>query len=155
MPCSFNFQNLKASNLVIRDSSEVNKSLNEIRFRGWTEDDYMDNDYYSALRQYIDDSNSGKIEDECLSENSSLVKGPFVIYYVEESILGGLDVYFVFLDACKTVFSSWIYSQVDAITEEVMDYKVMSFLKHDEPTSFQNKEEILTILKQNSGIKTW
>lgn len=39
------------------------KSLNDIRFEGWKEQDWLDNEYIRALRKYIDAYNKGEIED--------------------------------------------------------------------------------------------
>lgn len=56
------------------------KALNDIRFEGWTEKDWLDNEYIYTLREYLDDYNSGGIDDSTLKLYNELTKGKFVIY---------------------------------------------------------------------------
>ena len=53
---------------LIDDTVEVeggsDKSLNDIRFENFDENDWLDNEYIRCLRRYLDDYNSGKIENE-------------------------------------------------------------------------------------------
>lgn len=67
---------------ILQDSTSNiagGESLNEIRFRNWTEKDWYDNDYFRALRKYIDACSKGKIRDEVLEPYKSALNGKFAI----------------------------------------------------------------------------
>ncbi len=46
--------------------NQSNKSLNDIRFAGWTEKEWLDNEYIRALRRHIDDFLNGEKSDQSL-----------------------------------------------------------------------------------------
>lgn len=130
------------------------KALNDIRFEGWTEKDWLDNEYIYTLRKYLDDYNSGGIDDSTLKFYKELTKGKFVIYDITPYFFGGAYIRFVFLNEPDLVFSSWIYSKVDVEKEFVKGYEVR-FIKLEEERTDMTKEDILQAIKEMKGLKLW
>ncbi len=60
------------------DATEVSdttkKSLNDIRFAGWTEKEWLDNEYIRTLRRYLDDYSKGRVDNEALIPYRKLTK---------------------------------------------------------------------------------
>lgn len=54
--------------------SSDNRSINEIRFDGWTDKDWLDNDYIRALRKYIDTYCHGEIKNSDLDQYMSIMQ---------------------------------------------------------------------------------
>ncbi len=131
------------------------KSLNEIRFAGWTDNDYINNDYIRELRAYLDAYNAGTVEDQYLDKYKDVVKGKFVIANVEEALLGGLWIHILFIDKPTLMFSKWVYSNVDETTEKVTDYEVRGWVT-DKPTECDfTKEEVLGLMKEHPDLIAW
>ena len=128
------------------------ESLNDIRFADFQEDDWLDNEYIKALRQYVDDFNQGKIEDETLKSYLTAAKGKFVIASVEPALMGGLFIMFTFIDQPDDIFSVWVYSEVDERTKKVTNYTVQG-IKHEDMKSGMTKEEILQVVKERPEVK--
>lgn len=138
----------------VPDTLAFGKSLNDIRFAGWTEDNYYDNDYYRMIRAYIDDYNAGKIEAPSLDPYKDYLKGKFVMDSFERAILGGAFIAISFVDKPDKVFASWVYSTVDRETETVTGYEVryVEFYCDDETMT---TEEIQQYLKEVPKAKMW
>lgn len=130
------------------------KALNDIRFANFEDKDWLDNDYIRCLRQYIDDYNSGKIEDESIDPYKDKLKGQFVIGWSEPALLGGLMLQIIFVDSPADMFTAWIYSGVDEVTETVLDYEVRFIILNEEKTGY-TKEQILDIVKEHPEFKLW
>lgn len=126
------------------------KSLNDIRFEGWKEQDWVDNKYIRTLRKYIDAYNNGEIENASL--NIYQTKGKFAVYNVEPFLLGGLLISIGFLDAPETIFEAWVYSDVEKGV--VTDYKVRN-IKAEKMEDPFTKEEILQIIEEHPENKLW
>ena len=142
---------------LLADTAETigsGKGLNDIRFADFDENDWLDNEYIRCLRRYLDDYNSGKIEDKRLDEYKEKLKGKFIIAWSEPCFLGGLFLQITFIDYPDDVFSSWIYSGVDEEQEKVLDYEVRSF-SLDEEKSGLTKNEIFEIMKEHPEFKLW
>lgn len=84
--CADNCQN----NFQPESDSLERKSLNQIRFENWTEEDWVDNDYYRCIRETFDSYLAGEIEFSSLDEYRELLPGKFFIGFVEPFIFGGL-----------------------------------------------------------------
>ena len=125
------------------------KSLNDIRFEGWKEQDYI-----RALRKYIDAYNKGEIEDFSLNPYRENIKSKFVVYNIEPYLLGGLFISIVFLDMPEIVFDSWVYSNVDEIKEAVTGYEVHGISINKEKSAF-TKENIIQIIEEHPENKLW
>lgn len=133
---------------------DTGKGLNDIRFADFDENDWLDNEYIRCLRRYLDDYNSGKIEDERLDEYKDKIKGKFVIAWAEPCYFGGLFLQITFIDYPDDVFTSWVYSFVDEEQEKVLGYEVRSISLNEEKSGF-TKDEILEIMKEHPELKLW
>ena len=130
------------------------KSINDIRFANFKDSDWLDNEYIRCLRRYLDDYNSGKIQNESLDSYKEKVKGRFIVGWVSSCIVGGLSIQIVFIDYPEDVFAAWVYSSVDEEKEVVLDYEVRS-VSYDEEKSRLTKLNIPQIIKENPDIKIW
>lgn len=128
--------------------------LNDIRFADFKNEDWLDNDYIRCLRKYLDDFNSGKIENEDLEPYKEKIQGKFVIADVEPSIWGGLRILFVFIDYPEYLFSAYVYSTVDVEKKKVVSYSVQYVSVTDNEYEM-TKEEILDSLKVHLEFKLW
>lgn len=114
------------TNIQAKDSIDTGKSLNDIRFDGWEERDWLDNEYIRTLRKYLNDYNSGKVCNAHLDSYKELIKGKFVVYDIEPYLLGGVFLRITFLDMPDRVFSAWIYSNVDEKNGTIESYEIHS-----------------------------
>lgn len=130
------------------------KSLNDIRFADFKDEDWLDNDYIRSLRAYIDDYKKGKVEDSTLDKYKDKIQGQFVIWNAEPFIMGGLFIQFVFVDSPNDIFAVGVYSYVDEETEKVSGYSVRS-IKLENENSGLTKEEILELVKEHPELKLW
>ena len=115
----------------------------------------MDNDYIRTLRAYLDEYNSGKVEDPGLEPYKDMIKGKFVIYDINPYLLGGAFIRITFLDAPDRVFDCWVYSNVDEENEVVESYELRSIMIEEDENTEMSKEEILHIVKMDPDIKLW
>ena len=129
-------------------------SLNDIRFSGWTEEDWWDNDYIKALRAYLDEFQAGRIEDEELAPYKDKINCQFVVGYIGQFLGGGAFIDIIFLDLPNRVFSSWVYSYVDGETNVITGYEVRSVTIQEELIEI-SKEEILNDVKEDPNLKLW
>lgn len=136
------------------DERPRKKTLNEIRFGGWTDKEWLDNDYIRELRKRIDAYNSGEIVDANSEQYLDYFKGQFVIFNIEPYIMGGAFIYFVFIENPAKVFAVWVYSGVDEEREVVVDYECRSIRMLEKESGF-TKEEILEIVEKDPNIKLW
>ena len=147
-----------AHDTVAADTAEVSdttkKSLNDIRFAGWTEKEWLDNEYIRTLRQYLDDYSQGKIENEELEPYRHLTKGQFVVGQIEPFMLGGVFMYIMFVDDPEKVFTVCVYSEVNSETEKVLNYEVRSITYQSEVPGMP-KELLQQIMKEHPEQKVW
>ena len=129
------------------------KSLNDIRFDGWTDEDWLDNDYIRALRKHIDAYCRREIKSPDLDQYKSIMQSKFVVLNIEPFISGGTFITIVFLDNPHCVFNSWVYSEVNS-NNQVVDYiaKGLRLVDTEYPMT---KEEILEIIKEHPEHKLW
>lgn len=135
-------------------SNDFTPSLNDIRFSGWTEEDWCDNDYIKALRVYLDEFQAGRIEDEELAPYKDKINCQFVVGYIGQFLGGGAFIDIVFLDLPNRVFSSWVYSYVDEETNVITGYEVRSVTINEELIE-NTREEILNVVKEDPKFKLW
>ena len=129
------------------------KSLNDIRFDGWTDEDWLDNDYIRALRKHIDAYCRREIKSPDLDQYKSIMQSKFVVLNIEPFISGGTFITIVFLDNPRCVFNSWVYSEVNS-NNQVVDY-VAKGLRLVDTEYPMTKEEILEIIKEHPEHKLW
>ena len=154
-----NTDSTSVSDTMATDTAEYSegsggRGLNDIRFDGWTDIDWVDNEYIRCLRRYIDDYNNGRIQNEALDEYRDKMKGKFVIGWSEPFIMGGLFLHIIFLDSPSDIFLAWVYSSVDEETETVLDYEVRR-ITHDETKNTLSREEILKLMEEHPEYKLW
>ncbi|MBR6631358.1 MAG: hypothetical protein IKK89_05375 [Alistipes sp.] len=126
--------------------------LNEIRFRGWDDKDWFDNDYIRELRSYLDAYCRGEVECPSLDKYSDIVDSQFIIAGIEPSYFGGVSVAIIFLDDPTKAFSSHVYSYVDEEKKIVTDYEVWGIeLSADNLTI--TREDILRIDEEEQDEK--
>lgn len=130
------------------------KSLNDIRFAGWTEKEWLDNEYIRTLRRYLDDYSQGKIEDESLDPYRELTKSRFVVGQIEPFLLGGVFMYVMFVDEPEKVFIVVVYSEVDSEAEKVLNYEVRS-ITYTNAVEGMPKELLQQIIKEHPEQKVW
>ena len=139
----------------ICDKTSPQKSLNDIRFGDWTEKDWYDNEYIRCLRKYFDDYLGGKEEiDEDIETYKKSFSGKFVILDENPYLMGGLLIYFCFIDYPDVVFITNVYSDVDIESEKVTGYMVKS-IRVDDTESGLTKKELLQLIKEHPENKLW
>ena len=131
------------------------RSLNDIRFKNWTDNDWYDNDYFRELRKYLNACYQGEIVDKNLESYKSTLKGQFAILNAVPYISGGMFVSIVFLEAPNKIFDVGIYSDVDEDTETLVDYHVRGVILRENEESGLTKNDILTIIKEHPENKLW
>lgn len=133
--------------------SSDNRSINKIRFDGWTDKDWLDNDYIRTLRKYIDAYCRGEIKNSDLDQYRSIMQSKFAVLNIEPFIAGGTFITIVVLDNPQCVFNSWVYSEVNS-NNQVVDYiaKGLRLVDTDYPIT---KEEILEIIKEHPEHRLW
>lgn len=149
-------QNLEVLDTTLQttDTISTGKSLNDIRFDGWEDSNWLDNEYIRTLRKYLDDYNDGIVSNPALDPYKEHIKGQFIIYEINPFILGGAYIRIVFFDMPDRIFSSWIYSEVNKDKEIVGNYE-LRFISIDEETTDMIKWDILQAIKEMEGLKLW
>ena len=127
---------------------------NEIRFAGWGEKEWSDNEYIRSLRKHIDAHNNKEVRIDNFIAYKEIVKGKFVIYYIEPAIYGGAYILFFFIDNPSVIFDAWVYSYVDEVKYVVTKYEIRSVNVFIENSGL-TKEQVLKDLETNPEIKVW
>jgi len=139
---------------IVKTDSDQTTSLNEIRFNGWSDEDWYDNDYLRELRLYLNKVYSGQLSDENLNPYISLLKSKFTIYKAEPFLLGGLYAQIIFIDNPKQVFEAHIYSNVNESDGTIVSYEVRGIRPSDVESHF-TKEQIMELLEKHPEIKLY
>lgn len=136
--------------------AELNyKPLNDIRFGGWSDADWLDNDYFRHLRKYVDQWLAGEVECADLEKyREKIGDSKFVIINSEPFVWGGLFIYFAFVETPNLVFQVNVYSDVDEEKEVVTGYSVREIKLSDDEAPF-TKEHILNVIKEHPENKMW
>ncbi|MBR3827109.1 MAG: hypothetical protein IKJ38_05300 [Alistipes sp.] len=130
------------------------ENLNDIRFKDWTEKEWLDNDYIRELRRYIDSCSMGKVADQTLLAHKEILDSKFIMGHIEPAIYGGVFIYFTFLDAPRKVFYAQVYSYVNPDTKEVDNYEVRGVFLNDEEMDY-TREDLLFIVENYPEHKLW
>lgn len=136
------------------DEGSNKRSLNDIRFDGWGEKEWTDNEYIRCLRKHIDAHNREETWIIDFLPYNEYVKGKFVICYMDATTYGGAIILFFFIDNPSVIFSAWVYSSVDIEKEVVTGYEVREVWVHDENSGI-TKEEVLKDLEARPEIRVW
>ena len=137
----------------VRDTT-YRETLNDIRFAGWTKEDWADNEYIREVRRHIDAYNRGEIQDPNLDEYKEYVQGKFVIGDIKPGLWGGAFMYIVFFDHPEKTFSVLVYSDVDEETRTVSNYTCYGLKLEDFDMGF-GQEDILQFLKECPEQRLW
>ena len=132
----------------------LGKSLNDIRFAGWTDKDWLDNAYIRELRKHVDAYLDGQMPNRYPEDYKEYVKGKFAIVNIEPYLMGGVFIQFCFIENPSKIFSAWVYSDVDEEKEKVLGYYCKS-IQLEEYTMDLTKEEILKIIEEHPENKLW
>ena len=132
----------------------LGKSLNDIRFAGWTDKDWLDNAYIRELRKHVDAYLDGQMPNRYPEDYKEYVKGKFAIINIEPYLMGGVFIQFCFIENPNKIFSAWVYSDVDEEKEKVLGYDCKS-IQLEEYTMDLTKEEILKIIEEHPENKLW
>ncbi len=130
------------------------ESLNGIRFKNWTEKEWLDNEYIRAVRQFLDDYIQGKVEDSGLDPYKETLKSKFIIANIEPALFGGAYIQIIFLDLPNRAFTAWVYSDVDEEERTVSNYQLRT-IAIEETILNITKEELLQDLKEHPELKLW
>ena len=133
---------------------EGKEALNDIRFAGWTKNEWTDNDYIRAVRKYIDAYNSGEIKNSDLDEHKKSIQGKFAIADIQPYLTGGALIYIIFYDNPEQTFSAHVYSDVDEKTKVVSNYECRGLKNENMDLEF-SQEDILQFLKECPEHRLW
>ncbi len=131
--------------------------LNAIRFEGWTDKDWLDNDYIKEMRKFFNTYTLGEMNDErfeSLAPYKSLMNSKFIVLYIQPFLGGGVFMYIVFLDNPKQVFEAWVYGIIEDEDNGVVGYDVRLCRPSKEENEL-SKNEILQIIKEHPENKLW
>lgn len=103
------------------DDMSGGPSKNEIRFGGWTRDDFFSssNEYLKAFRKYMDAWMQGKTFSDTEMDPTELepyrerLTGKFIAAGCNEFLFGGMLYYFTPVEHPDLMLKVWLYSYVD------------------------------------------
>lgn len=130
------------------------ESLNDIRFAGWGEKEWLDNEYIRTVRKYINAYNNGDIDDASLDEYKDYIKGKFIMDQIQPWIAGGALIHFTFCNHPEKMFYAIVYSSVNVQTREVYDYQCRG-IRLETNESGCTKEDIKQFLKECPEHRMW
>lgn len=141
--------------IVLKDPETANGGLNAIRFEGWGDKEWLNNNYIRSVRLYIDAYVLGLVKDEALDKHKSAMNGKFCICSIEPYVYGGAWIHIAFVDDTSFSLRFWVYSSVNESNPIAIEgYDVRSADLIDEPLGLTT-EEIKEILKQNPHNQLW
>ncbi len=122
--------------------------LNDLRFYGWTDDMWFDNNYLRTIRIFMDAYAAGEINQECIKNNEwesleqykDVMSSKFVAVEIEFPWLGGIMYYIVPLDNTKLVISAWVYSLLSK--DSIAGYDIRHFEVKAYDEEFIPKEDV-------------
>ena len=122
--------------------------LNDLRFYGWTDDMWFDNNYLRTIRIFMDAYAAGEINQECIKNNEwesleqykDVMSSKFVAVEIEFPWLGGIMYYIVPLDNTKLVISAWVYSLLSE--DSIAGYDIRHFEVKAYDEEFIPKEDV-------------
>lgn len=130
------------------------ESLNDIRFAGWGEKEWLDNEYIRTVRKYIDAYNNGDIDDVSLDEYKDYIKGKFIIDQIRPWMQGGALIHFTFCNHPEKMFYAIVYSSVNVQTREVYGYECRG-IRWETAAPETTKDEMIQFLKEHPEYKMW
>ena len=141
--------------IVLKDPETANDGLNGIRFEGWSDKEWLNNNYIRSVRLYLDAYVLGLVKDEALDKHKSAMKGKFCICSIEPYVYGGAWIHIAFVNDTSFSLRFWVYSSVnESDTIAIEGYEVRSADLIDEPLDLTT-EEVKDILKENPYNQLW
>ncbi len=121
---------MSAEDYAVDKLSEGQALMNELRFRNWTEEQWINNDYAKALRDTLNryDNVNG---DESM-EPIPYAKNRIMILNGEPTELGGIIFDFVFEEHYDKVYMAWVFShcvEAEAMWEEALMESMEAYAK--------------------------
>lgn len=146
---------VKANELIhLKDPELAGGSLNQIRFEGWTDEQWLDNNYIRAVRLYIDAYNLGVFKNPEIDKYKPFLKGKFAVFNIEGHIGGGLYMYIILVDNPKILLGFWVYSAIEYDPLRISAYDVR-FLEAIEEDDGLTTDEVLDLVQKNPQHKLW
>lgn len=128
---------------------------NALRFDGWDDEKWLNNNYIRSVRLYIDAYNLGLVKDEALDKHKEAMTGKFCICTIEPFAFGGAWMHIAFVEDPSFTLRFWVYSFIAEGDPVVIEgYDVRSAELIDEPLGITS-DEIKEILKQNPHNTLW
>lgn len=128
---------------------------NALRFDGWDDEKWLNNNYIRSVRLYIDAYNLGLVKDEALDKHKEAMTGKFCICTIEPFAFGGAWMHIAFVEDPSFTLRFWVYSFITEGDPVVIEgYDVRSAELIDEPLGITS-DEIKEILKQNPHNTLW
>lgn len=140
--------------------------LNDLRFYGWTDDDWCNNNYIRTIRIFMDAYAAGEVGEEFLKNVqmeeldkdkcdlcASVMNSKFVIVEMDFPMLGGIMYYIVPLDNPKLVISAWVYSFV--VEDTITGYDLRLFEVREYDVEFISKEEVAKLRAGEMECIVW
>ena len=141
--------------IVLKDPETANGGLNAIRFEGWGDKEWLNNNYIRSVRLYLDAYNLRLVKDEGLDKHKAALKGKFCICSIEPFMGGGAWMHIAFVDDTSFSLRFWVYSFVNESDPAAIEgYDVRGSDLVDEPLGI-SPEEIKEILTQNPHNRLW
>ena len=141
--------------IVLKDPETANDGLNGIRFEGWGDEEWLNNNYIRSVRLYLDAYVLGLVKNEALDKHKLAMKGKFCICSIEPFMGGGAWMHIVFVEDPSFSLRFWVYSFVNENNPVAIEgYDVRSADLVDEPLGITT-EEIKEILKRNPHYQLW
>ncbi|MBR0339454.1 MAG: hypothetical protein IIX40_04570 [Alistipes sp.] len=128
---------------------------NALRFDGWDDEKWLNNNYIRSVRLYIDAYNLGLVKDEALDKHKEAMTGKFCICTIEPFAFGGAWMHIAFVEDPSFTLRFWVYSFITEGDPVVIEgYDVRSAELIDEPLGITS-DEIKEILKQDPHNTLW
>ena len=128
-------------------------SLNDIRFAGWTEDDWFDNEYIREFRQSLDNYLAGIDTCPALDDVKDKLTGKFIIAEISPHLLGGVYLTVLFIDHPDLMVETWVYSEV--VDGVVTGYSTQSASPIDCSEYEFTTEQVYQMMEEHPQLKPW
>ena len=135
--------------------------LNDLRFYGWIDETWGNNNYIRTIRIFLDAYAAGEVNQEFLKsyewdvyeKYKEAMGGKFVVVDLECPILGGIAYYVVPLANTKLVISAWVYSFV--VDGAITGYDIRHFDVQELEEELISKEDVEKLLKGEIESIVW
>ena len=123
--------------IILKNPDAVNGGLNNIRFDGWGEKEWLNNNYIRSVRLYIDAYLLDLVKNEAFDKRKSAMKGKFAIYEILPFPGGGAWLQIVFVKDTSFSLGFWVYSYVG---DGIEGYDIRATDLFDKPLGITSKD---------------